>query len=190
MLMSFSSTPMNQFASPRKYWLYPGRWIFSYKRWADTNGLIINFDITKELVLHRQGMVGLLIAKLRMVSCWVCEWKKLKSVNIWQSYKQDRDCLEHFLPLLAVCWPGAQSSWDNHSLACNFAKYSPILNFFFTLTLSNEPFLIWLLTTPPHLKYVATLPCNFSLMACFADINVSQGSVATHARCGGILIAF
>jgi len=23
-------------------------------------------------------------------------------------------------------------------------------------------------------------------MACFADINVSQGTVATHARCGGI----
>jgi len=32
---------------------------------------------------------------------------------------------------------------------------------------------------------VATLPCNLSL-ACFADINVSQGNVATHARCGGI----
>ena len=31
---------------------------------------------------------------------------------------------------------------------------------------------------PPHLAYVATLPCNLSLMACFADINVSQGSVA------------
>jgi len=25
-------------------------------------------------------------------------------------------------------------------------------------------------------------------MACFADINVSQGSVATYARCGGIFI--
>jgi len=24
-------------------------------------------------------------------------------------------------------------------------------------------------------------------MACFADISVSHGSVATHARCGGIL---
>jgi len=24
-------------------------------------------------------------------------------------------------------------------------------------------------------------------MACFADINVSQGSVATYARCGGII---
>jgi len=33
------------------------------------------------------------------------------------------------------------------------------------------------LTTPPHLKYAATLPCNLSLSACSAD--VSQGSVAT-----------
>jgi len=40
--------------------------------------------------------------------------------------------------------------------------------------------------TPPHLKYAATLPCNLSLIACFADINVSQGSLATYARCGGI----
>ena len=45
---------------------------------------------------------------------------------------------------------------------------------------------MWLFTTPPHFKYVATLPCNLLLMACFADINVSQGSVATCARCGGI----
>jgi len=41
-----------------------------------------------------------------------------------------------------------------------------------------KPFLIWLLTTPPRLKYVTTLPCNLSLMACFFDINVSQGNVA------------
>jgi len=32
----------------------------------------------------------------------------------------------------------------------------------------------------------ATLLCHLSLMPCFADINVSQGSVATYARCGGI----
>jgi len=55
-----------------------------------------------------------------------------------------------------------------------FAKNTPI-----------KPFLFWLLTTPTYLKYVATLPCNLSLMACFADI-VSQGSVATYARCGEI----
>jgi len=26
-----------------------------------------------------------------------------KSVNIWQSYKQERNCFVHFLRLLAVC---------------------------------------------------------------------------------------
>ena len=59
---------------------------------------------------------------------------------------------------------------------------------FFTPTLSNKLVLIWLLTTRPHLKYAAKLPCNLSLMACFADINVSQGSVATYAKCGWIFI--
>ena len=91
----------------------------------------------------------------------------------------------HFLRLFVLCWPGAQSAGDNHALPCNFAKYSPILKCF-SHTLSNKPFLIWLLTTPPHLKYLATPPCNLSLMTYFADSNVSQGSVATYARCGGI----
>ena len=49
------------------------------------------------------------------------------SVNIWQSYKQECDCLVHFLRVLAVCWPGMQSAWDNHALACNYAKYSQTL---------------------------------------------------------------
>jgi len=55
-----------------------------------------------------------------------------------------------------------------------------------TIILSNLSRLIWLLTTPQPLKYVATLPCNLSLMACFGDTDISQGSVATYARCGGI----
>ena len=32
----------------------------------------------------------------------------------------------------------------------------------------------------------ATLPCNSSLMAGFDDISVSQRSIGTYARCGGI----
>ena len=55
----------------------------------------------------------------------------------------------------------------------------------FSHRLSIKPFLIWLLITPPHLKHVATLHCKLLLMACFADINDSQGSVATYARCSG-----
>ena len=61
----------------------------------------------------------------------------------------------------------------DHIRACNLAKYLPIL-IFFTIRLSNKPFLIWLLTTTSHLKYVATLPCNLSLMVCFVEIIVSQ----------------
>jgi len=45
----------------------------------------------------------------------------------------------------------------------------------------------------PHLKYISTVPCNLSLittLVCdcrsFCDVNVPQGSVATHTRCGGI----
>ena len=44
---------------------------------------------------------------------------------------------------------------NNHVLTWNFAKYSPIKKNF-TLRLGNKPFLIWLLATPQHLKYVST----------------------------------
>ena len=98
-----------------------------------------------------------------------------KLVNIWQSYKQERGCLMHFTRLANTLLKDGESARDNHVLVCNFAKYLPIQKI--TDRLSNKPFLIWLLTT---------LPCNLSLVACFADINVSQGSVATYARCDGI----
>jgi len=58
----------------------------------------------------------------------------------------------NFLRLLAARWPGAQSAGGDRVPACNFASDR----------LSNKPLLIWLLTTPPRLKYVATqsLPYN------------------------------
>jgi len=59
---------------------------------------------------------------------------------------------------------------DNYLLACNFAEYSPIVDFFLTGRLNNKPFLIWLLTIPPHLKYVTTVPCNLFLIACFLTL--------------------
>jgi len=40
------------------------------------------------------------------------------------------DCVVHFLRLLAVWWPDTQSARDNYVVACNSAKYSPILIFF------------------------------------------------------------
>ena len=112
--------------------------------------------------------------------------------------RNNRSDTEHLAKLQArawlshvLCMPGQHTAKDeecarnNHVLACNFAKYLPISKKI-TDRLSNKPFLVWLLTTPQHLQCVATLPCNLSLMACFADTNVSQGNEATYARCGGI----
>jgi len=48
-------------------------------------------------------------------------------VNIWQSYKQERGCLVHFVRLASALVKDEESARVNHVLACNFAKYSPIL---------------------------------------------------------------
>jgi len=57
-----------------------------------------------------------------------------KSVNTWQSYKQERACLMHFAHLANTLLKYGKSTRNNHVLACNFAKYSPIENFFHTHT--------------------------------------------------------
>ena len=57
--------------------------------------------------------------------------KKLKSVNIWRSYKQERGCLMHFARLANTLLKDEESARDNHVVACNFAKlYLPILKNF------------------------------------------------------------
>jgi len=109
-------------------------------------------------------MVGLLITKLkRFIAASVSGF--FKPMTIWQSYKQERGCLMHFARLANTLLKDEESARDSHVLVCN------------TDRLSNKPFLIWLLTTAPQVQYVATLRCNLSLMACFADINVSRCAV-------------
>jgi len=45
----------------------------------------------------------------------------------------------------------------------------------------------WLLKIPPHLAYVATLPCETLMSAKQALNDKLQGSVATYLRCGGVV---
>jgi len=50
----------------------------------------------------------------------------LKSVNIWQSYKQERGCLMLFVRLASTSLKDLkdeESARDSHVLACNFARY-------------------------------------------------------------------
>jgi len=44
-----------------------------------------------------------------------------KSVNIWQSYKQERGRLMHFARLVNTLQKEERAR-DNHVVACNFAK--------------------------------------------------------------------
>jgi len=45
----------------------------------------------------------------------------------------------------------------------------------------------WGLTTPPHLKHVATLPCNLSLIACFLTLMFRKVVWQRMHGIGGIL---
>ena len=54
--------------------------------------------------------------------------KKLKSVNIWLSYKQERGCFVHIARLANTLLKDEESARDNNVHACNFAKYLPIKN--------------------------------------------------------------
>ena len=45
-----------------------------------------------------------------------------KSVNIWQSYKQERGCLIYFAHLANVLLKDKESARDSHVLTCNCAK--------------------------------------------------------------------
>jgi len=47
----------------------------------------------------------------------------IKSVSIWQSCKQERDCLMHFALLANTLLKDEESARDNHVLACNFTDF-------------------------------------------------------------------
>ena len=57
--------------------------------------------------LRCDGVVNNQIKKGLLLSLWV---KKIKSVNIWQSYKHERDCLVHFERLANTSLKGEESA--------------------------------------------------------------------------------
>jgi len=91
---------------------------------GDNKPLTINYKVYSVATYWRCG--GIVNNQNRKGLLLSLSVNFVKSVNMWKSYKQERDCLVHFLRLLAMCWPGVQSAWDNYAVACNFGKYSPI----------------------------------------------------------------
>jgi len=54
-----------------------------------------------------------------------------KSVNIWQSWKQEGGCLVHFVRLTTTLLKVEESARDNHVLACNYTTLLFIVYRFF-----------------------------------------------------------
>ena len=63
------------------------------------------------------GVVNNQIKKGSLLSPQVRVKKWLKSMNIWQSYKQERGCLVHFARLANTPLKDEESTRDNHVLA-------------------------------------------------------------------------
>ena len=73
--------------------------------------------------LRYGGVVNNRIKKRLLLGMFVKKF--LKSVNISQSYKEERGCLVH-LVRLATTLLKEESARDSHVLVSNFVKYSPI----------------------------------------------------------------
>ena len=61
-------------------------------------------------------------------STWTAgEQVTTRARRFWAFWSLEMFSTMHVLRLLAVCWRSAKRAQDKHVLACNFAKYSPIL---------------------------------------------------------------
>ena len=66
------------------------------------------------------------ITKLKTFIVESVSEEKIKSVNIWQSYKQVGGCLVHFVFLTTTLLKDEQMHDTIHLFACNYPKYSLI----------------------------------------------------------------
>jgi len=78
----------------------------------------INDKLQGSVATHSRcdRVVNTQIKKGLLLSLWVKHF--LKSVNTWQSYKQERSCLMHFAHLANTLLKEKESARDNHVLAC------------------------------------------------------------------------
>jgi len=108
-------------------------------------------------VVNNQIKTGLLLS-LRVKTF-------LKSVNISQSYKQERDCFVHFLRLFSSVLAKRTKCVRITFLLVTLPNIHRFKNFFFTHRLSKKPFLTCLLTISRHLTNVTT-PLQYLVVCC------------------------
>jgi len=81
---------------------------------------------------------------------------------------------------------GEPKKWCHRLLTAILSNLNRF-QFFFTGRFLGKYVVKWILKIPPHLAYVASLPCA-TLITAKQEINDNlQGSVATYLRCDGVV---
>jgi len=138
-----------------------------------------NINVSKKATNGKlQGVVRFLITKLRNVYCRVCELKSFfLNRRIFGKVTSKNVIVSFTLFVFYQCVGQAHKVHETITfLLVTLPNIYRLKNYLTNWAIN----LNLVFKNSPHLKYVATLPCNLSLRACFADINVSQGSVATY----------
>jgi len=71
----------------------------------------------------------------------------------------------------------------------NLNRFKKLFSLVFTGRFLGKIAVKWTLKIPPHLEYVATLPCETLMPAKQAINDKLQGSVPTYLRCGEVFTA-
>ena len=71
-------------------------------------------------------------------------------------------------------------------MATTLSNLNPLI-FFLAGRFPGKFVVKWILKIPPHIAYVATLPCETLMSAKQAIDDRLQGSVTTYLRCGGVV---
>jgi len=87
-----------------------------------------------------------------------------KSVNIWQSYKQERGCLMLFVRLASTSLKDEESARDSHVLACNFARYLLFWRTLYIRRNARSVSTVWGWTSGPAGRAVSSMHATAELL--------------------------
>ena len=118
----------------------------------------------------------------RRLYCATLRARRTKRLDQRHEIAQDRD--ETLLVLETVSRPRPRDRDRIPVIQSNLHRF---YQFFFTGRFLSKFSVKWILKIPPHLAYVATLPCDILMSAKHAINDKLPGSVATYFRCSGIV---
>jgi len=80
---------------------------------------------------------------------------------------------------------GGPKKWSHRLMTIILSNFNQLK--IFTGRFLGKFIFKWIVKIPPHLAYVATLPCETSMSSKQSINDKLQGSIATYLKCGGVV---